>query len=69
MLKGDVNDPNSRITRMSSAEARAAIKDGTVTGGMIPKPEEAMAVVEQEWARSTSSASSEKAISPSSARA
>lgn len=43
----DVNDPSSRITRLSCAEARAAIKDGTVTGGMIPKLEEAMAVVEQ----------------------
>ena len=43
----DINDPNSRIQRLSCAEARAAIKDGTVTGGMIPKLEEAMAVIEQ----------------------
>ena len=40
-------DPSSRITRLSCAEARAAIKDGTVTGGRIPKLEEAMAVIEQ----------------------
>ena len=43
----DINDPSSRIGQMTCAEARAAIKDGTVTGGMIPKLEEAMAVVDQ----------------------
>lgn len=43
----DVNDPTSRLTRLSCAEARAAIADGIVTGGMIPKLEEAMAVVNQ----------------------
>lgn len=43
----DVKDPSSRITRLTCAEARAAIADGTVSGGMIPKLEEAMAVVEQ----------------------
>jgi acetylglutamate kinase len=43
----DVKDPESRITRMSSAEATAAIKDGTVSGGMVPKLEEAFAVVAQ----------------------
>lgn len=43
----DVNDPASRLAQLTCAEARAAIKDGIVTGGMIPKLEEAMAVVDQ----------------------
>ena len=43
----DVHDPSSRLTRLTAAEARAAIADGTVTGGMIPKLEEAIAVVAQ----------------------
>ncbi|MDX2086881.1 MAG: acetylglutamate kinase, partial [Kofleriaceae bacterium] len=41
----DVNDPTSRLARLTVAEAHAAIKDGIVTGGMIPKLEEAIAVV------------------------
>ncbi len=43
----DVNDPSSRIGALTPAEARRAIADGTVTGGMIPKIEEALAVVDQ----------------------
>ncbi len=43
----DVRDPASRLTRLSCADARQAIADGTVTGGMIPKLEEAMAVIDQ----------------------
>jgi len=43
----DVNDPASRLARLTSAEARLAIADGAVTGGMIAKLEEAMAVVDQ----------------------
>jgi acetylglutamate kinase len=43
----DVNDPGSRLTRITCAEARAAISSGVVTGGMIAKLEEAMAVVDQ----------------------
>jgi acetylglutamate kinase len=43
----DVNDPSSRLTRITCAEARAAISSGAVTGGMIAKLEEAMAVVDQ----------------------
>jgi len=43
----DVSDPASRLTRLSCAEARAAITSGVVTGGMIAKLEEAMAVVDQ----------------------
>jgi acetylglutamate kinase len=43
----DVNDPASRLAQLTCAEARDAIKTGVVTGGMIPKLEEAMAVVDQ----------------------
>jgi acetylglutamate kinase len=43
----DVGDPSSRITKITRAEAKQAITDGIVTGGMIPKLEEAMAVVDQ----------------------
>jgi acetylglutamate kinase len=43
----DVNDPSSRLQRLTGAEARSAIASGVVTGGMIPKLEEAMAVVDQ----------------------
>ncbi len=41
----DVADPTSRLPRLTLAEARAAIADGTITGGMIPKLEESMAVL------------------------
>jgi len=43
----DVNDPSSRLTRLTMAEAKQAIADGIVTGGMIAKLEEAMAVIDQ----------------------
>ncbi len=43
----DVNDPSSRLQRLTCAEARQAIADGAVTGGMIAKLEEAMAVIGQ----------------------
>lgn len=43
----DVNDPGSRLPRLTATEARAAIAEGVVTGGMIPKLEEAMAVIDQ----------------------
>jgi acetylglutamate kinase len=43
----DVKDPTSRLPRLTCGEARAAIADGVVTGGMIPKLEEAMAVIDQ----------------------
>jgi acetylglutamate kinase len=43
----DVKDPESRLTRLTCAEARAAIEAGVVTGGMITKLEEAMAVIDQ----------------------
>jgi acetylglutamate kinase len=43
----DINDPTSRLPKLTCAEARAAIAEGVVTGGMIAKLEEAMAVVDQ----------------------
>ncbi len=42
----DVKDPGSRIPRMTVAEARQAIADGTAQGGMIPKLEESISVIE-----------------------
>jgi acetylglutamate kinase len=42
----NVADPTSRLPRLTRADARAAIADGTVTGGMIAKLEEAIAVVD-----------------------
>lgn len=44
----DLKDPASRLPRLTAAEARAAIADGTVGGGMIPKLEESLAVLETE---------------------
>ncbi|MEO8701192.1 MAG: acetylglutamate kinase [Kofleriaceae bacterium] len=43
----DVKDPASRLAKITRAEAKQAIVDGVVTGGMIAKLEEAMAVVDQ----------------------
>jgi acetylglutamate kinase len=43
----DLNDPSSRLTRITCAEARQAIADGSISGGMITKLEEAMAVIDQ----------------------
>jgi len=45
-VRRDRDDPASRIARLTIAEARAAIADGTVQGGMIPKLEEAFAPLE-----------------------
>jgi len=42
-VRRDKDDPTTRISRLTVAEARAAIADGTVKGGMIPKLEEAFA--------------------------
>ncbi len=38
----DRDDPSSRIPRLGAAEAKAAIADGIIVGGMIPKVEEAL---------------------------
>ncbi len=37
----DINDPNSRLRRLTRPGFQAAVADGTVAGGMIPKLEEA----------------------------
>jgi acetylglutamate kinase len=44
-VRRQIDDPYSRIPRLTVAEARAAIADGTVKGGMIPKLEEAAAAI------------------------
>ncbi len=43
----DVRDPSSRIPRLTIAEGRAAIADGVVTHGMIPKLEESFAALRE----------------------
>ena len=40
-----MNDPASRIPRLTIAEGRKAILDGVVTKGMIPKLEESFAAL------------------------
>ncbi len=42
----DKDDPSTRLARLSVAEGRAAIADGTVQGGMIPKLEESFKTIE-----------------------
>jgi acetylglutamate kinase len=44
-VRGDKDDPATRLPRLTVAEARAAIAQGTVQGGMIPKLEEAFAAL------------------------
>jgi acetylglutamate kinase len=41
----DRSDPTSRIARLTPKEARQAIADGTVQGGMIPKVEESVTML------------------------
>src|SRR5262249_19163365 len=41
----DVDDPSSRIPRLSAAEGRELIASGTVKKGMIPKLEESFAAL------------------------
>jgi acetylglutamate kinase len=43
----DVNDPTSRIPRMTAADGKKAIADGVVTKGMIPKIEESFEAIGQ----------------------
>jgi len=42
-VRRDKDDPATRISRLTVAEAREAIRSGVVQGGMIPKLEEAFA--------------------------
>ena len=41
----DLADPTSRIERLSPDQARALIRDGVVSGGMIPKLDESLQAV------------------------
>ena len=41
----DLHDPSSRLAKLTVAEAKGAIADGTVRGGMIPKLEESFAAL------------------------
>jgi acetylglutamate kinase len=41
----DVKDPRSRIPRITRAEFEGMVKDGTISGGMIPKLEESFDVL------------------------
>lgn len=43
----DKDDPTTRIPVLRASEARQAIADGTVVGGMIPKLEEALEILHQ----------------------
>ena len=45
-VKGVLDKDGELIRQMSVAEAKAAISDGTATGGMIPKLETAIAAIE-----------------------
>ena len=41
----DVKDPSSRVPAITRAEFEAGVKDGSISGGMIPKLEESFAVL------------------------
>ncbi len=43
----DRRDPTSRIATLSPAEARAQIASGVIQGGMIPKVEESLAMLQE----------------------
>lgn len=43
----DKNDPSTRIPTLTPAEARAQIANGVIQGGMIPKVEESLAMLEE----------------------
>lgn len=43
----DRNDSNSRISHLSPLEARAQIASGVIQGGMIPKVEESLAMLDE----------------------
>jgi acetylglutamate kinase len=45
-VRKNKDDASSRLAKLTVAEAKAAIADGTVQGGMIPKLEEAFAPLE-----------------------
>lgn len=43
----DVNDPATRIPRITKAEFQRMVADGTISGGMIPKLDESFGIIEQ----------------------
>lgn len=43
----DRADPSTRIPRLTAAEARAQIASGVIQGGMIPKVEESLAMLDE----------------------
>lgn len=43
----DINDPQSRLVSVSVSEATQLIRDGIIKGGMIPKVEEAISILDQ----------------------
>jgi acetylglutamate kinase len=43
----DRSDPTTRIPRLSAPEARAQIASGAIQGGMIPKVEESLAMLDE----------------------
>jgi len=43
----DVKDPSSRLGMLTRDQAQAAIKDGTIAGGMIPKVEECFKAMDE----------------------
>ena len=43
----DKNDVSTRMPRLTAAEAREQIASGVISGGMIPKVEESLAMLEE----------------------
>jgi acetylglutamate kinase len=46
-VRRHLDDPASRLPRLDRAAARALLADGTIGGGMIPKVEEALALLDR----------------------
>ncbi|MCB9507872.1 MAG: acetylglutamate kinase [Myxococcales bacterium] len=46
-VMGDMSDPTTLISRLTAEEARQAIADGIIRGGMIPKIEEALRAIDR----------------------
>ena len=45
-VMGDLNDPTTLISRLTATEARQAIAEGIIQGGMIPKVEESLRAID-----------------------
>jgi acetylglutamate kinase len=43
----DKNDPSTRISHLSREQARAHINSGTISGGMIPKVEDSLSMLDE----------------------